>query len=375
MRLALVGGQSGNLAAPGGISLRMMSLRVALLATLAVATACTAAPHPPRSPASPSAIPPAGARGSPTAAATALTTPAPVTCADIPTSTATQIPDPLARPAVSAILGLFDEAPIVAVGEVHGWQAEHDVFAQLVCDPRFPEAVDAIVVEFGNSRLQPVLDRYILDGEVVSRAELQSVWRESSQRSGVWDHPAYERFFSLVRSVNQGLPRPERVRVLAGDPPIDFASVKKFSDCSDEDPSCLDYWIFRRNETFAQVVVDEVLARDGTALLIAGVGHMQASEGPPYPPSIPELVDAASPDATRVVIPHQGLGDADAEPERTIRAWPVPSVAMLGRSWLGALDACLLEGPDAAPDAPPCPDGSGPTLADVADAYLYLGPP
>src|SRR5262245_8559726 len=110
----------------------MLSSRVAaLVVSLAFVAACSPRTAPP----TPSAValPPASHRPheslSP-AAPTFGAVPAPVTCADVPTSTPTPGPDPLARPAVPAILGLFDRAPIVAIGEVHGWQAEHDVFGQ-----------------------------------------------------------------------------------------------------------------------------------------------------------------------------------------------------------------------------------------------------
>ena len=85
--------------------------------------------------------------------------------------------------AVDGVLDLFDRTPVVAIGERHGWALEHDFLAQLVCDPRFASEVDAVVVEFANSRLQPILDEYV-DGGEVSAVELASVWRESTQRSG-----------------------------------------------------------------------------------------------------------------------------------------------------------------------------------------------
>jgi hypothetical protein len=300
-------------------------------------------------------------------------TPRPVACEETAPSTPAANDDN-ARPAVAATLELFEDAPIVAIGEYHGWEAEHDFLGQLVCDPQFPMVVDAIVIEFGNRRLQSVLDRYV-GGEVVSAAELASMWRESTQRSGVFENPVYERFLGLIRTVNQRLRPADRIEVFAGDPPIDYATVRQFGECSSEDPACYDYWIMGREASFAEVVIEDVLARGRTALLLAGAGHMVRRAGEDErPPSIPDRVEAASPGATRVILPHRSFAWADAASEERVRGWPVASLALLDGSWVGALDACLLEGgPDEASDAP-CPDGRGTTIADVADAYLYVGP-
>jgi hypothetical protein len=280
-----------------------------------------------------------------------------------------------ARPAVPATLELFQSTPIVGFGEYHGWPALHEFFGQLICDPTFPEAVDSIVVEFANSRLQDVLDRYIA-GEPVARDEIAAVWRETTQTSGVWESPIYGSFLSLVRTVNQSLPLGQRIRVLAGDPPVDMAEVTEFGECNSEAPTCLDYWIYRRDESFADVVESEVLARGGTALLIAGVGHMTHQLDPEIPVlNIPDLLEAERPGVIFTVIPHRGFEVSEPDPDLAdnFGSWPVPGLAMLGESWPGELDACVVEGA-VSPDAE-CPDGVGPTLADLADGYLYLGDP
>lgn len=316
-------------------------------------------------------------RPSPAAASTAgpsADVPAAVECDQfVPASSEGASGTNEARPAVAATLDLFDSFPIVAIGEYHGSSAQHDFLAQLICDPRFPETVDAIVVEFANRRLQGILDRYI-GGENVTAVELASVWRSSTQTSGVWEHPVYERFFSLVRSVNQTVPEEQRIRVLAGDPPIDRSTVTEFGECNSELPTCHDYWLQRRDASFAEVVATEVLEAGHNALLVAGAGHMTRQLNPEHPPDIPAILEAEWPGSTFVMIPHTGF--AVDPPNMDIRerlsSWPVPGLAVLGDMWLGDLDACLLEGPES-PDAPPCPDAGGPTLSDLADGYLYLG--
>jgi hypothetical protein len=307
--------------------------------------------------------------------ATPVATPVAVACPPPPDPSTKPSTDPIATDAVDGILAMFADAPIVAIGEYHGWVLEHEFFARLVCDPRFAETVDEIVVEFGNARLQPILDAYVA-GDTVGLADLASVWRQSTQRSGVWEHPVYQAFFGLIRTVNADLPPDRRIRVLAGDPPIDFTLVTRFSGCSDLDPGCLDYWLQARDAHFADVVAREVLAKGRTALVIAGVGHVMRRPGMEHPVSIPELVEADRGATTIVVIPHLGFGAADPGSEARIEAWPVPGIGRLAGTWLGGLDACLLESDVGAPPAAPCDGGEDAgTIADVADAYLYLGYP
>jgi hypothetical protein len=118
---------------------------------------------------------------------------------------------------VDDLLSAFDHLPVLAFGEDHSSIAEHRVLLELVCDPRFAKTVDAVVVELANQRLQPVIDRYA-GGEDVSAEELASVWRESTQRSGVWEADVYRTFFATIRWLNRDRGPDEQMRVLAGDP-------------------------------------------------------------------------------------------------------------------------------------------------------------
>jgi hypothetical protein len=348
--------------------------RAGALVLIALLVGCGVAPEVTRPPSGLSVAPPvssaAAVRPSSTSRPPDPTPPA-VACPE-PAAAPTPM-DPLGRPAVAALIGLFDRYPIVALGERHGWQAEHDFLAQVICDPRFPDAVDAIVVEFGNRRLQPILDRYV-SGDRVTIVELASVWRESTQRSGVWEHPVYARFFGLIRTINEHLPTDDRIRVLAGDPAIDYTTVTQFSECSERDPACYEYWLQRRDESFADVVATQVLPRGQRALLIAGSGHMIRRLDGDRPSAIPQLIEDEAPGSVFTVVPGEGFGDRAAEVDETLRGWPVPALATLRGTALGALDACLLDEPSSGPDAPPCPSDGEPRVEDVVDGYLLLSP-
>jgi hypothetical protein len=77
------------------------------------------------------------------------------------------------------LLDVFDKVDVVALGEAHRRKQDSDLRIALVRHPDFPKKVRNIIVEFANSRYQPVLDRYI-GGENVPLAQLQPVWQDTS---------------------------------------------------------------------------------------------------------------------------------------------------------------------------------------------------
>src|SRR4051812_22525544 len=75
---------------------------------------------------------------------------------------------------ITRIIEAFKTNDIVALGEgTHGNEQGHRFRLALLRDRRFAEAVNDVVVEFGNSLYQPVMDRFAGNGEV-SDDELKS---------------------------------------------------------------------------------------------------------------------------------------------------------------------------------------------------------
>ena len=110
----------------------------------------------------------------------------------------------------------------------HGNKDLDDLILHLVRDPAFPTKVNDIAVECGNSLYQSVLDRYIA-GADIPFSEARQVWRNTTQP--MCDVSAfYEELFPLVRRINQKLLPEKRIRVLAGDPPLDWSKVKDKSE-------------------------------------------------------------------------------------------------------------------------------------------------
>jgi hypothetical protein len=122
-----------------------------------------------------------------------------------------------------------------------------------------------IIVEFGNALHQRTIDRY-LAGENVSSHDLRMVWQDTTMPQA-WDSPLYAEFFETVREVNGRLPRIRKLRVLLGDPPIDWSKVhdvagfKPFMD---------------RDDFYAGVM--ERNCRRGRCLLICGSEHFHRKD-------------------------------------------------------------------------------------------------
>src|SRR5579872_943663 len=60
------------------------------------------------------------------------------------------------QPAIPAVLAAFDKYEIVAMSEAHGMKDEDDFILSLIRTPAFPEKVNDIAVECGNSLYQPI---------------------------------------------------------------------------------------------------------------------------------------------------------------------------------------------------------------------------
>jgi len=280
---------------------------------------------------------------------------------------------PQTEQAVRGILAAFEQFPVVALGMSHRQQDEADFSLTVIRDPKFAATVNDIVVECGNPLYQGVLDRFI-GGEEVAREQLQLVWRNTTQ-PGSCDPRQHKELLDAVREVNRRQPAGRRLRVLAGDPPIDWDKVQRAEDVAP--------FMMQRDTHFASVVIDQVLAKHHKALLVIGAAHVLrhpiswASAAPLPAPTITMLIEKQYPHSTYIIVPHDDFGDRNGELEPRLAAWPTPSLATLRRSWLGMLDAGVIfsgkirrVGSDPSKVEDPFP---GLKLQDIADGYLYLG--
>ena len=173
------------------------------------------------------------------------------------------------------ILDAFRTHPLVALGEGQHWNLQgHAYRMSLIHDRRLAAAVNDIVVEFGGARYQHVIDRYVAGGDVPFE-ELRHVWEDTTMANTVFDMPIYEELFRAVRDVNRSLPADTRLRVLLGDPPIDWAKVSSGEEILD--------LMYERDAFAADLVRKEVLAKHRRALLLYADGHLFRKGRKPSP--------------------------------------------------------------------------------------------
>jgi hypothetical protein len=238
--------------------------------------------------------------------------------------------------AFRAVLDATERYPLVGLGERHMLQEFHDFLAALLLNPGFPDKVDDVVVEFGNALYQEIADRFLLELEPVAAADLAQIWRNTIGGRVYWDAPVYERFFRAVRAVNWRLAPERRVRVLLGDPAIDFSQIQGAADRGKVPTEA------SRDPFFAGVVEREVLAKGRRALLVAGGAHMKRGLHPTDDPSQPNLATLLAeqhPGSLFVVeaLPLNGGWAPDSvrwRVEEEATAWPRPSLALLAGTWL-----------------------------------------
>jgi hypothetical protein len=134
-----------------------------------------------------------------------------------------------ARDAVAEIVRLFDSTRIVMLGEVHGSIQFDDFLKKLLTTRGFTDRVNDVVIEPANARYQGVLDRFIT-GEDVSNDQLRPLWEDFvGSPSGAATSP-HHGLLTTIRELNRTLPAERKLRVLAGDPPIDWGRVQSRDD-------------------------------------------------------------------------------------------------------------------------------------------------
>src|SRR4051812_29696144 len=130
---------------------------------------------------------------------------------------------------IGTILDLFKTHDIVALGEPHGNEQAAAFRIALVRDPRFANVVNDIVLEGGNSRYQGTVDRF-LSGQAVPGPTLRQAWQNTTIANFLWERSIYEQFVRAVREVNLAHEGQRHLRLLLGDPPIDWSAVRTPND-------------------------------------------------------------------------------------------------------------------------------------------------
>jgi hypothetical protein len=259
---------------------------------------------------------------------------------------------------LSVILDAFASYPVVALGEgAHGNEQGHAFRLALIRDPRFAALVNDIVIESGSARYQDFIDRFVR-GEDAPEEALRAARENTVTPTPAWDRPMYEEIFRAVRDVNRSLPPERRLRILLGDPPIDWREIRTVDEYRP--------WLMQRDSHPAELIQREVLAKGRRALVVYGDGHFQARTERPGR----SLVGILETGGTKVFAVTSTFADLSAF-QKDVAGWPTPWIASLKGTLLGAAQYETFFGP------PPPVDffKANPNIEDHFDAVLVLGTP
>jgi hypothetical protein len=280
--------------------------------------------------------------------------------------------------AISAIFQAFSTYDIVGLTDPHGNIQIQAFLLSLVRDPRLTTAVDDIVIETASSRYQDALDRFVR-GDDVPRDVLKKAWEEHTVANNLGIQA--EELIRAVRAINASLSGGNKVRVIAGDPPIDWDNITAPGDGR--------RWTELRNSYPADLIRRQVLDRGRRALVIYGQGHLQRRQiASNYDMSLWQsqtVVSLLERDHRARVFNVWTFNNAKVEMPKEVTSWTVPSLAILRDTTLGARDfATYSDGfgfgsrfgvRDGQLVVLPREEWQTLRMEDQFDAVLYLGPP
>ena len=236
---------------------------------------------------------------------------------------------------VEGVLAAWEKTDVVCLGERHGDEKDAALRLAIVRHPEFARRVSVIVVEFGDVAQQPLLDRLILEGAILSREQVRQVWSTASG-ADVWEVPVYEAFLRAVSTANTKLPREKRVRVLAGDEPS----------------------VSNRGRAIRELIRREILDKGVKGLAIFGARHCER-RGFGFPGELADLYPGRIWSAIGfydVAAGRRALG-LGSEPQLVLITGTQRSKMAVGRMF------------------PTGRSNDSGTLGDVADAIIYHGVP
>jgi hypothetical protein len=283
---------------------------------------------------------------------------------------------PLPQDPITAIVNAFSTHDVVAIGDPHGSVQMQAFLLSLVRDPRFAAAAPDIVIETLSARYQDLIDRFVR-GEDVPPAMLRRAGEDHSVATNMGFQG--EELVRAVRALNASLTG-RKLRVIAGDPPIDWDNI-----VSEDDHR---RWIELRDTYPADLIRRQVLDRGRRALVVYGQMHLQrrhiTSNYDMSTWQAQTIVSLLERDARARIFNVWTILDRSIATPAEVASWPAPRLAILQGTTLGAMDFGALTagiggGRVAVTDTGfvpiPKQDWKAMRLEDQFTALLYLGPP
>ena len=175
--------------------------------------------------------------------------------------------EPVVTDAIKLVAEAFENHPLVGIGEnVHESRKVYDFYKALLSDPKIYKQVDDIIYEVANARYQSLIDDY-LNGKDIDDETLASVWRDiTNSPDQIGSSLVHLDFFKFLRALNQELPEANRYRLVAADPPTNWANIT--------DAQQHRRWLSMRTSHQLSVINRQVISKGRKGLLIIGNGHL-----------------------------------------------------------------------------------------------------
>lgn len=181
------------------------------------------------------------------------------------------------------IIQTFQDHNIIALGEGgHGLLKSHELIRQMFDDPKIQELIDIVIVEFANTDYQEVLDQYIF-GEDVAINDLRQVWRESGQPGRLGELPIYFQLLKKIRKINKFLPENKKIRVLAGDPSINWKAIQTLEDWKNQIG-------YSREKFPAELAIKYGVTQGKKILIIYSESHLTKITDNFFDPNYPSII-------------------------------------------------------------------------------------
>lgn len=243
---------------------------------------------------------------------------------------------------IEGIADAFKSHQVVMLPGGHGSKPFHDLLLSLARDTRIQAVVNDIVVEFGSSRYQDLIDRF-MRGDEIPDAALRQVWQNTTIPGVTHDGPYVEEFYRTVREINASLPWEKRYRVLLGDPPIDWDHITNKND--------LRKWTVLRDSYPADLIRREVTVRGRRAIVAYGHLHFPRKEmlsnydmSNWQAQTMTSLLESVA--GTKVFAIWAEGGDEIVKLQPGIASWPRLSLTRIRGTVLGAADFTVFNGAD-----------------------------
>lgn len=208
---------------------------------------------------------------------------------------------------------------------------------------------------------------------------------EHEDGNPIWDRPIYEEFFRAVRTVNLSLAPQRQIRVLLGDPPLDWEAVRTQEDYRKLTATS-------RDRFATDLIRREVVEKNRRALLVYGDMHFLRKHSIfNFEPSeavgghtIVSLLEESIPPTKVFTIWTSVFADLE-KLQGDVVSWARPSLATLRGTTLGSVDFSFYDPAvvrvavrNGSPDWStriPREQWRPLRMEDQFDAVLYLGPP